>query len=493
MLCICDFEKPIAVAGIMGGGPTEITDGTTNILLESAHFDRSSIRRTSRQLGLKTEASYRFERYVDPEMVPVAAERAAALIVEAAGGEALPGLIDVIAKPIPHREVVARMERIRHLLGTDVDRDEAIAALERLGIAVERTMGALDCVIPSWRADLTIEDDIAEEVGRIALRYADLPETAPPVLEPKGGDSPKGRFASRVKETLVRAGFTEVQSHSLVSPAGAVDDTDPIHVRLPLAPEHSVLRTSLLPNLFTVASRAYNGGIRDIAVFEIGPVYQRKAGGGYAEPLRVTGVVAGSALPQAWSLKTDAYPADFYYTKGAVEELGRALGIGELTFTPSTHPLTHSGRTAEVRAGDRVLGTVAELSETTVEDRELPRRACIFDLDGDALLALSSDANVHYVPLPRFPAVTRDLAPVFPVRVAYADIERATTEAAGPLLESLRLTDIYQGTALGDSKRALTLRLVFRSPDRTLKDADVDAALTAIRTALTELGGEFRA
>lgn len=495
MLCICDPEKPIAVAGVMGGGPTEISDQTVNVLLESAHFDMYSIRRTSKRLGLKTEASYRFERFVDPELVPVAAERAAALIAEIAGGEVLPGILDVIGKPVPARAVMARMDRIRHLLGADVDRDEAIAALERLGISVERNMGALNCLIPTWRADLTIEDDIAEEVGRIALGYGNLVETAPPVREPHGTDSPKGIFGARVKESLIGAGFTEIQSHSLVSPFKL--DTDEVKasqvsVRLPLAPEHSVLRVSLLPSLFTVAARAFATGLRDIALFEVGPIYF-KAGDAYTEPLRVSGLIAGSAMPSAWSLKADAYPADFYFATGTVEELVGVLGAGAVTLHPTTHPWTHSGRTAEVRIGDQVLGIVGELSEGTIEALELPKRTCIFDLDGDLLMALSGDRSIRFSGVPRFPAVTRDLAPVFPATVSFADIEQAATEAAGPLLESLRLTDVYTGANLGEGRRSLTLRLTFRSQERTLKDAEVEAALSAVRTAISAVGGEFRA
>ncbi|GAB4452626.1 MAG: phenylalanine--tRNA ligase subunit beta [Armatimonadaceae bacterium] len=497
MLCICDHEKPVAVAGIMGGAPTEITEKTVNVLLESAHFDMYSVRRTAKRLGLKTEASYRFERFVDPQLVPVAAERAAQLMVEIAGGEAVPGLIDVKGKPMPPRRVVARMDRVRKLLGADVDRDEAIAALERLGVSVERSAGAMDCVIPSWRVDLNIEDDIAEEVGRIALGYADLPETEPPVYQPRGTDSPRGIFFGRVREALVRAGLTEVQSHSLVAPFALASEEEraaQVAVRLPLAPEHSVLRQSLLPNLFTVAARALGSGIRDIALFEVGPVYQHAENGeGYIEPVRVSGVVAGSAMPQAWSLKGEAFPADFYFAKGVVEDLCAALGMGDVTFAPTTHPLTHSGRTAGIYAGGEQIGVVAELSAATIEAEELPRRACIFNLDGDVLLRHLSDRSVNYAPLPRFPAVVRDLAPVFPVAVSYAEIEKAATEAAGTLLQSLRLTDIYTGASLGEGMRALTLRFTFRSPERTLKDTEVESALQNVREALTRLGGEFRA
>ena len=494
-LCICDNEKPIAIAGIMGGAPTEITAGTTDILLESAHFDPLSVRRTARRLGLTTEASYRFERYVDPNLIPIAAERAAALIVEIAGGTAEPGLIDVVAKITPPRNIVARVDRIRKLLGVDMERDDMIAGLERLGISVERVMGALDCVIPSWRPDLTIEDDIAEEVGRIALGYENLPEIAPPVLDARGGDSKRGRFLTTIRETLVRQGFQEIQSHSLTAPSPLATEDEIAHrvmIRSALSPELSSLRTSLLPNLLMVTSRAHAAGIRDSAIFEAGAIYRTVGGGNYAEPLRISGVIAGSAQPAAWAIKPETYPADLYFAKGAVEELFASLGISGATFAPGTHPISHPGRTATITVNGQNIGLVAELSEVIAEAENLPRRTYLFDLDGDALFAHAAETTVRYTPLPRFPAIVRDLAPVFPARVSYAAIEDAARNAAGPLLESLRLTDVYTGANVGDGNRSLTLRLTFRSPATTLRDAEVEESLTQIRATLITLGGEFR-
>ncbi|MBC8101780.1 MAG: phenylalanine--tRNA ligase subunit beta [Cytophagales bacterium] len=493
-LAICDAEKPIAIAGILGGGPTEITEGTVHVFLESAHFDALSIRRTSKRLNLATEASYRFERYVDPALVPLAADRAAQLIVEIAGGTAEPGLVEVRAAPTPPRRIVARVERIRKLLGADVDRDAMVKGLERLGLSVERSAGALDVVVPSWRPDLTIEDDIAEEVGRIALGYANLPETLPPMTSGGGRDSARGLFSTKVRETLVRAGLQDALTHSLVAPSPLATEEEAAHrvvIRSALSPELSSLRTSLIPNLLTIAARAHASGVRDIAVFEIGSVYRREDGG-YREPLRITGVASGSAMPPEWGVGQDALMLDFYFAKGVVEDLLRALGIEEAHFVPGAHPITHPGRTATIRVDGDSIGVIAELSEATVEAEDLPRRTYLFDLDGDLLARLSGDAKAHYKPLPKYPALTRDLAPVFPDSVSYGAIEQAATEAAGPLLESLRLTDVYQGSNLGEGRKSLTLRLVFRSPSGTLKDAEVEATLTAIRAALTALGGELR-
>ncbi|MFY7953434.1 MAG: phenylalanine--tRNA ligase subunit beta, partial [Armatimonadaceae bacterium] len=193
VLCICDQVRPIAVAGIMGGADTEVSGSTTDILLESAHFDPVVVRKGSKSLGLASEASYRFERFVDPELVPVAAARAAMLILQTAGGTVDGGLLDVYPAPRPPQRILARVGRMRDLLGVDFDRDQAIAALERLGVQVERSAGAFDCLAPSWRPDLTIEEDIAEEIGRIALGYDQLPETLPAVNSGRGSDTPRGR------------------------------------------------------------------------------------------------------------------------------------------------------------------------------------------------------------------------------------------------------------------------------------------------------------
>lgn len=502
ILCICDKDKPVAVAGVMGGGPTEITNGTTAILLESAHFNPFSIRRTAKRLGLGTEASYRYERFVDPALVPIATAHAAELITKLAGGQVV-GVVDVVAKTTPPRRIVARVERVRKLLGADVDRDAMIAGLERLGISVERSAGALDCVVPSWRPDLTMEDDIAEEVGRISLGYENLPETVPPLrLEGAGGgDSLRGLFMDSVRTALVRAGLQEVLSHSLVAPSPLATPDEAAHrvtIRAALSPELSSLRTSLLPNLLLVTARAFAGGLRDVTVFEVGPVYQ-KGGTAYVEPLRIAGVVCGSAMPAAWSVKPDALAADFYFAKGVVEDLLAFLGISGALFAPDTNAITHPKRTAAITsATGETLGMVAELSEATIEAHSLPKRTCVFDLNGDLLLRLAQSAastgtgGFHFAPLSKFPSITRDLAPVFSQTVPFGDVLRTARENSGPFLEALRLVDVYEGANVGDGFRSLTLRFTFRSPSATLKEADVEAALQTVRAALAELGADFR-
>ena len=488
VLCICDREKPISIAGIMGGQPTEITEKTTRVLLETAHFNPLRIRRGAKKT-LRSEASYRFERYVDPELVRAAGFMAAKLICEIAGGAVI-AVEENIARPTPKVRVLARMDRIRKLLGADVDRDEAIGALERLGVEVTRSAGAADCGIPSWRPDLTIEDDIAEEVGRLALGYANLPEKISWQIGQRGQDSPKGVFLALVRDVLARAGMQEVVTHSLVSPDAVGDDA--LALRNPMAPEYSRLRDSLLPNLLTIAGRANREGIRDLALFEVGAVYGKRDDGAVVEPLRVAGLVSGSGLGGVWGAKGESYPADFFYARGVVDALLGELGVEGVELRPTTHRLLHRYRTAEVSVGGRVLGTLGELSGETVDREDVPARACIFDLDGDLLRELASLRSARSATPSRFPAAVRDLAPVFASDVSWSAIDRAIRECAEPYLESFALTDVYEGSGIGEGRRALTIRLTLRAQDGTLTDSQIEGALGTIRASLIRCGGELR-
>jgi len=487
-LCICDRERAISLAGIMGGKDTEITAGTTNVLLETAHFDPFCIRRTAKKV-VRSEASYRFERYVDPNLVAIAGDRAAQLIVEHCGGQIV-GVSEAVAQPIPKRRFIARLDRIRALLGADVNRDAAIAALVRLGVEVEQSAGALDCLIPAWRPDLTIEDDIAEEVGRIALGYANLPEKIAWQIGQRGQDSPRSVFITRLKNALVAQGLQEVITHSLVADGGP----GALVLRNPMAPEYSQLRTSLVPGHLGIAQRAVREGIRDIALFEVGVVYKAPSvpnkEGTLQEPLRVSGLVAGSALPPGWALKGESYPADFYFAKGIVEELLSGLGI-TAEFVPDTSPFTHPYRTASVLVEGKNIGMVGEFSAAVIEGNDLPKRTCVFGLDGDALAELAQETKARFSALPEFASASRDVAPVFAKTVPYAQIEQTVRESAGPLVESFVLADVFDDASkLGEGKHALTLRFTLRAPDRTLTGAEIDSTMAGIRAALVELGAE---
>jgi phenylalanyl-tRNA synthetase beta chain len=509
-LCICDASRPVAIAGIMGGLETEITAGTTDILLESAHFEPITIRRGSKALGLASEASYRFERFVDPNLVMQATARAAALILEIAGGVIDGPTTDVIAKPHVPTRVLARMDRIRRLLGVDVDRDEAVAALKRLGIDAERSAGALDCLVPSFRPDIAIEEDIAEEVGRIALGYDKLPETVPPVTTGRGINAPGAEFAAKVRTILTGLGLQDIVGHSLTSPETAwteAEQASMVAIRNPMAPQYSSLRTSLFATLLPTAARAVDSGIRDFGIFELGSVYCRTAAGAYTEPRRLSVVLAGTLTAGMWGVKPGTVPVDVYFAKGVVEHLLRGLGIGEMTVKPASHILGHPYRTAEVLASGKVIGYFGEIrsglslaardSDTgqiynTAEN--LPARSVFIDLCADALMDLQGTAGGAggYTAISRFPAVTRDIAPVVPLTTAFAEIRDAIIAAGGAFLRSAELTDLYAGQGIPDGHHAPTVRIVFQAADRTLTSAEVDVAMSAIRSACEARGAQFR-
>jgi phenylalanyl-tRNA synthetase beta chain len=472
-LAICDNTRAISIAGIMGGQETEITDSTTNVLLETAHFNPYCIRRTAKKV-VRSEASYRFERFVDPDLVAIAAARAAQMIVEICGGKIV-AVVDEYPRPAKKVRVLARMDRVRQILGADVDRDAAIGALERLGISVSRSAGAMDCVIPSWRPDLTIEEDIAEEVGRIALGYANLPETIPPLVTQGGHDSARGCFVQKLREVLVLHGLQEVQTHSLVSEGE-------VKLRSPRAPEYSCMRDALLPAHFTIAKNALKAGIREMAFFEVGNVYKRHEDT-FTEPLRVTGIVAG-----------DPQTGEFSAVKGIVEGLLSGLSLDAMRFTPTQAlSIAHPYRTATVFVNNREVGVLGELSEGTIEENDLPKRTCFFDLDGDALFTLAQNAHRRYKPVGSFPAAVRDLAPVFPQSVPYATIEDAIRRSISELCESFTLADTYSGAGVDPGSHALTLRFTLRAPDRTITSEEIDTELVRVRAALEGVGGVFRA
>jgi len=509
-LCICDASRPVAIAGIMGGLDTEITAGTKDILIESAHFEPITIRRGSKALGLASEASYRFERFVDPNLVMQATARAVALILEIAGGVIDGPTTDVIAKPHVPTRVLARMDRIRRLLGVDIDRDEAVAALKRLGIDAERSAGALDCLVPSFRPDIAIEEDIAEEVGRIALGYDKLPETVPPVTTGRGINALGAEFAAKVRTILTGVGLQDIVGHSLTSPETAwteAEQASMVAIRNPMAPQYSSLRTSLFATLLPTAARAVESGIRDFGLFELGSVYCRTADGVFAEPRRLSALLTGTLTAGMWGVKPENVPVDVYFAKGVVEHLLHGLGIGEVTVKPASHHLGHPYRTAEVMVSGKVVGYFGEVrSGLSLLARDsdtgqiynaaenLPARTVFIDLCGDSLMDLQGTVGGAgaYTAISRFPAVTRDIAPVISLTTAFANLQDAIIAAGGVFLRSAELTDLYAGQGIPDGHHAPTVRIVFQAADRTLTSAEVDVAMAAIRSACEALGAQFR-
>ena len=486
MLAICDQNKPIGLAGIMGGADTEVSETTQHIFLESAHFDAGSIRRTSKALNLSTEASYRFERTVDPELAPIALERACDLLAELAGGEVVLGRIDLYPQTVRERVISLRPSRTNAILGTELDEAAIVGSLRRLGLAVDASHEPLSVSVPTFRPDLVKEIDLIEEVGRM-IGYETLPETLPAARGAGGGDAPQGRLAAQLRTLLIGFGFSEALTHSLAAPSPFDDPREEsrrVAIRQALSSELSGLRQSLIPNLLDVLARNLRQRQPSVQMFEVGKVFDRgEAEGEYVESRRVAGVLTGPNL-------------DFFSAKGVAESLGAALSLPSLAFAAESRPQMHPGRCAVISLSGKIVGYVAELDPDAVKAHlDVPAtagRVAVFELDADALLAYTEQVR-RYQTLPRFPAVSRDIAVVVDAATPYALLETTAREAAdSALTETISLQSVYTGERVAAGKKSVALRLTFRAIDKTLTDAEIDAQMAAVEALLIERAGAER-
>lgn len=522
MLVIADESKPVAIAGVMGGADSEVDENSVDILLESAHFDPLSVRRTSRLLKLRTEASYRFERVVDPSGVRIALDRVCQLLAEIGQPEAVAGAVDVYPQPRQPLQLTLRVSRAAALLGMDITTESATDCLRRLGFGIRGRVDSdvLNVEVPTFRSDITLEEDLIEEVGRI-YGYENIPETLPIGMTTQGRDSDDGRLIDNIKRALVTAGLQEVVTHSLTAPSFFDTPEDAqrrVPVRNALSTEISGLRRSLTPTLLDVAKHnaAYQQSV--FALFEVGRVWQLPAMPSTDEKdtlapnetIAVAGLVVGAFEQPNWQTHGKSVSADYYTIRGMVEQLANRLGIAGLTFVPlgdaaGTAQLYHPGRSAQIvlagtncgegdgtvrAAGESVptvIGMVGELQPRQAATLPFRERIHIFELDFEALRQAVQQDIPRYRVLPRFPAVTRDLAPRLPLSVSYVQVEKIISEIKTrdlPLLETFRLTDKFIGHPVPEDQKSLTLSFTFRAPDRTMTEGEVNEAMLVLRQAL---------
>lgn len=494
MLVIADADRPVALAGVMGGADTEITESTRTMLLESAHFLWRSIRRTARSLGLDTEASYRFERFVDPEGVVYAADLACKLISDLEAGRPVAGVVDEYPGRQPLRELRLRMSRCSLLTGYPVSRDEAVAALERLGFKTRVcSEDELSVLTPSWRSDIAREVDLVEEVARV-LGYERIPERLISGTAQIGRDSDEGAFREEVRNVLVGIGLQEVQCHGLVAPSaldGWIEPRSRLAIRNASSAEVSGLRRSMLPGLCQVADWNARRGLGPLAFFEVGPVFGGLSETEHIEETRCGGFVAGPLTAPSWHRARTGSPA-FYVAKGIVERLLATWDVAA-RFEPSSDPRLHPSRQAYVVLGEERIGLVGELHPDLQADLRIRERCGVFELALEPIRRAARAVQRIERPISRFPAVRRDLAPRLPLNIAYQRVLDAVRTGAGPILAEVALTDVYSGPPLPEGWRSFTMALTFQVTERTLTDAEVDAAMAAIRNRLSsELGATFQ-
>lgn len=500
-LLICDGKKPVALAGVMGGANSEISEGTQNVLIESAYFRPTTIRRTARRLDKQTDASYRFERGIDPKGCAIAAGRAAQLLAEIAGGTVLKGIVEAVGDIPEAPRIALRIARVEEMLGFELTGRKISETLVALGFEIySGDETTLHVQTPSHRVDVSIEEDLIEEIARLH-GYDKIPAELPRVLAKPALPEPRERLADAVCDAMVAAGFAQAINYSFVSEGanalvGAADALQ-VRVKNPLVQEQAVMRRSLLPSLLQNAIHNLNHGVEDVRLFEIGCTYRWPAETEAAfdekdqrpsaiETPMLGAVLCGGGKPN-WREADRAY--DFFDMKGVAEALAASLGLSRTVIEAVTDcPWLHPGRAAALLVkGERVL-TFGELHPAIAKELDLKKRLLYLEMPMDARLAEHAAAP-RYSELPKFPASQRDLALVLDRSVSALDIERTIRKAGKEILQGVALFDVYEGSQVPAGKRSLAFSLTFRAPDRTLQDAEVSAAMEAVLAAVAEKHG----
>ncbi len=490
MLVIADSERAVALAGIMGGADTEISESTRDVLLESAHFDPLSVRRTARALGMHTEASHRFERGADPEMAATACDVAAALIAKLAGGTVCPGRIDAHPRPRTPGTVELTVDGVSRFAGLAIDRAKVLGILDGLGFAPEVSGDRIRCTVPSWRVDVERTADLYEEVIR-HVGYDAVPSELPVLSTSPGERSPGWRLVDRARDAAVAAGLTEIVTYSFIDTAadelatGApLEPGSPLPLENPLARTQATMRRSLLPGLLTALRDALNQGERSLAVFEQGRVFWL-AGGEPAESERLAIAVTG--VTGAWDRSE---PVRFAALKGIVDAVAARAPMPALEWRRGGTPwLDEREGAVLVEPGGRVVGFAGLVAGAVADHLELRQAVYAAELD---LAAAVEPVRPHFEPLPRFPAVTADMTVEHQSELTFADLEQAAQTAAGALVERLDLVARYEGGDLAPGMVRTTLRAVYRHGERSLTQDEVNAEQDALRGRLAEqLGVRF--
>lgn len=496
-LMICDGRKPVAIAGIMGGENSEVKDDTETVLLESAYFNPSTIRRGARFLGMGTDAAFRFERGIDPEGVVRALDRAAQLIAEISGGRICKGHIDEYPKKVAvSGPIRLRMDRVEAILGTPVKAAEARAIFKGLEMTVEKEgKGVLSVTPPTFRVDLWREIDLIEEIARI-FGYDKIPVTIPSIPVPGDLHDRKREFESAVRAALCGLGFSEVLNYSFISPNSADilavprDDERRRFVRIanPLTEEQAVMRTTLLYGLLETMRRNVNAGSPDLKLFELGKVFIANAEGELPREVdKVALLMTGSRYGENWHFQS--LPADLYDIKGALETLAGALRVGGLRCEAAMNiPWLHPGRAARVLVGGREIGSLGELHPDVAARMDLRGRAFVLEIEAGPL-TVGAERAVRYREFSRFPSMVRDVAFLVGMGTEAAKMIDLAGEAGEELLEKVDVFDVYSGKGIPEGLKSLGLRFTYRSASKTLTDDETGQVHGRIVKKIVEATG----
>ena len=479
MLCICDTEKPVAVAGVMGGANSEIVGDTAMVLFEGACFNGPSVRRTATALGMRTDASSRFEKGLDPFNTMKAVDRACELIEMLGCGEVVEGYIDVIPNELKKTTVLFEPDKINALLGTDIEPERMRTILCDLGFTFDGDI----INVPSWRGDVSHYSDIAEEVARF-YGYNEIPTKFTGAISTCGGFTPVQACERSVGEILRTAGLDEIITYSFISPSYydkiCLPKDSPLRDSLkilnPLGEDTSIMRTTVLPSMLEIIARNYNYRNKEAYLYEIGRVYFKKPDGLADEPKIVSIGMYGEGV-------------DFFALKGVVDTLITGITSKTPKYTAQkANPSYHPGRCAEVWLGETRLGVFGQIHPDVAANYGLETEVLCAEISFDALFANLASLPV-YQPLPRFPSVTRDIAVVCNSSVTVGELSDCITAAGGALLKECRLFDVYTGHHIAEGMKSVAFSLTLRADDRTLTDDDSTATVDKILKALKEKFG----
>lgn len=480
-MVIADGEGPIGIAGIMGGMDSGVKDSTKTIVLEGANFEGPAIRHTSKRLNLRTEASTRFEKGLDPQLAKLAVDRACELAEEIGAAKVVGGNFDIYNKKENPLTVSLRPSRCNKLLGVEIPTETMVEYLERLDIPTTVKEDEIICEIPSFRRDLSIEADLIEEVGRFYglnnIKPTDIYSTMT-----RGGKPYFRNIQSKTKSMLKSMGYNEILTYSFISPSTydrlmiPENDSrrDNVRIMNPLGEEYSVMRTTLLGNFLDVISNNQNRNIEEMLAYEIGNTFS---------PVKDKDGIPTEGLKLVLGGYGDV---DFYYVKETLEKTFEELGIYEYRFLrESENTIYHPGRCANVEINGEFIGTFGEIHPLVMENFEIKNRVICGEFDFNKIVEFS-DEKITYVPLPKYPTSDRDLAILVDENIMVSQIKEISKKEAGNLLEDFRVFDIYTGEQIQEGKKSIAFNMVFRSHEKTLKDQEVNEIIDKIVKSLTE-------
>ena len=500
MLIIADTKGPIGVAGVMGGLTSEVTDKTTNVLFEAAVFNGPSIRRTSKALGMRSEASGRFERGVNHKYTAYAIDRAAQLLQQICPScKVSVGVVDVYPEPVEQRTVTFTAEQINDYLGTSIEKDRMVDILTKLEFGITESGDTIEALVPTWRDDVTGMPDIAEEVARI-VSYDNIAPTIPVAILSSGGMTPKKALTKEVTHYLAHAGLSQIITFSFMHKDGLTNMMLPegdsrytaIPILNPISEEFPYMRTTLVPAVIEAAKRNIAQQNKDLWLFETANVYEPKAlpltEVPHERPM-ACGIMMGKVTEAAWNQAQR--DTDFYDVKGVVDGLLAKLGLTQYDIQPSSESYYHPGVSAHYTVNGVTIANYGELHPQVVKNFDLSGKVYMFEIDLEAVLSITVPP-FRYQSFSKFPGTSRDLAIVAPVSVTSGDIVALIKEHGGEYLESVSIFDVYEGEHIEAGYRSLAYNLQFRSMDGTLNDEDIDGAIQAIIDALATKNCKLR-